>query len=106
MPRRTFAPGCIAPIIGGRSLEAPISVPLTVRITSPTSSPALAAGLPWTSWLTSAPRVSGRPRPCAFSESMAPTITPSWARVTLPVFLICSTALIARSIGIAKLMPM
>ncbi|MNV35350.1 hypothetical protein D3C71_1267960 [compost metagenome] len=88
MPRRTLLPGGMAPISGGSSLEELISVPLTERITSPTSIPALAAELSGTIWLTSAPRPSGSFSPSAASAVIAPTITPSWPRLTLPVFLI------------------
>ena len=100
------APGVMAPISGGRSLDSVTGLPLTARITSPTSTPALSAALLSWTLLTSAPRVSGSASARAFSLSIGCTATPSWPRLTLPVARSCCTAFIATSIGIAKLTPM
>jgi hypothetical protein len=51
--------------IAGSSFEAAISLPLMARITSPGSSPALAAGLSFSTELTSAPAGFFRPKESA-----------------------------------------
>ncbi len=94
------------PTIGGRSEASLMRVPLNERITSIRRSPASAAALPGSTWVTSAPRVSGRSIASACSAETGWITTPMRPRLTCPVCLICSAAFIARSIGIAKLTPM
>ena len=55
-------PGFIAATSGGNSPERPISLPSIFRMTSPGSIPALAAGLPFCTELTSAPFGLLRPK--------------------------------------------
>src|SRR5690606_11220391 len=103
-----FAPGTLLPTIGGRSPGCRTVTPSALRITSPGSMPTFSAGLPGTTSLTSAPSVSGRPKPLAWSAVMpvAWNCTPSWPRCTRPVFFSWSTTFMATSIGIAKATPM
>ena len=56
--------------------------PFRLTITSPRCRPALSAGLPFVTALTSAPLTSSRPRLCARSEVTPCTVTPSWPRCT------------------------
>ena len=103
---RTFVPGGSMPTIGGRSALVATARPLTETITSPISTPAFSAALPGSTLFTSAPSLLARPRALAWPASTGWITTPSMPRLTLPLVLICSAALMARSIGMAKLTPM
>ena len=70
LPRRNtvtvpLTPGLVLPTRRGRSETLSMSVPLYLMITSPASTPALAAGEPASTAETRAPR--GLPRPMAMS---------------------------------------
>ena len=80
--------------------------PSRAVITSPCRRPALAAGLPSSTRLTSAPRASGRPRLAARSGVSDCAVTPSLARRTTPSVISWSATAWAIADGMAKPSPM
>ncbi len=73
---------------------------------SPGCMPALSAGPPGSTLLTSAPSAFGSPIESATSFVTSPIATAMRPRVTLPLALSWSATRIASSIGIANEMPM
>jgi len=74
------APGVIAETMAGSSLEEEISLPLMARMTSPGSTPALAAGLSLSTEPTSAPAGFLRPKESASDWLISWILTPSLPR--------------------------
>ena len=83
-----------------------MSLPLAERMMSPGCSPPLAAGPPGSTLLTSAPRGRSRPKLSARSEETWPMATPILPRATRPSATSCFWMSLARSMGMAKEMPM
>src|SRR5215471_2122521 len=79
-------------------------LPLMVVITSPSCSPAWAEGPPGTTCWTYSP--SGTPAWAAAAGGIGTVATPKYAWVTVPVAMISSEMVLARSTGIAKPSPM
>ena len=102
----TDCPGLSSPMTLGRSEDFSMTVPSTVRITSPAAMPAFSAGLSRSTEVTSAPSGLARPNDSASSLVTPCTPIPRRPRLTLPYCCNWSLTFIATSIGIAKDRPM
>ena len=111
LPRRStvstlLVPGLVLPTMRGRSDTLSMVLPSNLVITSPASTPALAAGESGSTAETRAPCVEPSPIDSATSLATGPICTPRRPRVTRPVARSWSLTRTASSMGMAKLMPM
>src|SRR6516165_4559491 len=100
----TVSPGFLVRVISCSWVLLVAGWPLMVVITSPSCRPAWAAGPPGTAVLTYSP--SGTPAWAAASRGIGTVTRPKYEWVTLPVAMISSEMVLARSTGIAKPSPM
>ena len=101
----TFSPGVARLIRAGRSPEETMRWPLTLRITSPGSSPAFSAGPPFSTMETRAPSGDSSLKESASVWLTSCTETPRRACSTLPVLTIWFLIFAATSIGTANDRP-
>jgi len=102
----TWLPGRVAPTMRGRSLEASTALLSNLTMMSLASTPALSAGLPFSTEFTSAPRARSRPNEVAMSRVTSWITTPMRPRDTRPLSRSCFCTSRATSIGIANERPM
>src|SRR5215468_2494570 len=100
----TVSPGLLVMAISCSWMLLVAGWPLMVVITSPSCSPAWSEGPPGTTAWTYSP--SGTPASAAAAGGIGTVDTPKKAWVTLPVEMISSEMVLARSTGIAKPSPM
>ena len=99
-------PGRVEPTMRGRSLELSTGLPSKLTMMSVASTPALSAGLPFSTELTSAPRGRSRPNEVARSRVTSWITTPMRPRATRPLSRSCFWMSSATSIGMANDRPM